>query len=95
VTQRLLITALGHWDVFNGWATGRGIQAQLLSVADLCDLLTYWMTRNLDSKERMSWEMEVYLPPPTVDLAELPPENPWSDEAEEAAFEAAMAAWQD
>jgi hypothetical protein len=70
--------------MFNGWALTHGVKPLKLDIADFCDVVYYWASRNADEADQAKLD-EVLGKPPPGENAEAPG---WSREEQMAAFEA-------
>lgn len=79
-----MLYAFGNWAVFNGWCVSRRVRPLRLELADFCDLVYYWLSRNADADEQAKLD-EVIGTPPAGEDGEAPG---WSREETMAAFNA-------
>lgn len=79
MTTRTLATALDYWPSFNGWCISQGVDCQELHPADFCDLVYYWLSKDLEAKERHRLDMDLTTPPANIAPSEDDPM--WSDDA--------------
>ncbi len=71
-------------EEFNGWCLSGGLFFRKLHPSDLCDLVYYWLTKELDGKAKYRLDFELNIPPANVAPAEDDPM--WSEDAEMAFF---------
>lgn len=67
VALRIFGTAIANWGEINGECIYRGIKPLKLSPSDFCDLILYFVTRNMDQKEQDAFGRKLYLPPRGVE----------------------------
>lgn len=85
VALRIFGTAIANWEQINGECIYRGIKPLKLSPPDFCDLVQFFITRNMDQKEQDAYGRKLWMPPPGVEPED---DNPyWGVEAEMRDFE--------
>lgn len=82
MTLRLLDLAASHWDLFDGWCAGRGLDPWRLPAHRMLSLIYFWANQFADDKQRLKFDMRLYMPPP----GEVAEEGPWTPEAEMQGF---------
>lgn len=73
-----------HRAIFNGWCLEQGIFFKKLAPEDLCDLIYWWLIKDMDEKARYRVDVDLTIPPANV----IPDENDpmWSEDAEMSFF---------
>ena len=83
MTLRLLLLALDHWTVLDGWAAARGLDIEDLPLGRGANLIYWWATRGAGSEAEVAkFRAALWRPPAGV----VPDRGPWSPAGENAAF---------
>lgn len=99
MTQRLVATAVAHWEEFDGYAVAHGMKPlQKLPLDRFCSFVYWMLTRNGDENAIAKFRADLWMPTPEAmsdpeSVAdERSPWNPANENKALAAFKAQLGA---
>ena len=87
---QLVASAAVHWRDFDGWAAERSLDLLDLPLHRFCNLVYARIVSNLDEKDRISFDADLFAPPPGADPDGEPPPG-WDQDQTGQMFTAALA----
>lgn len=54
--------AITHWAVFDGWCASRNVDSLELPIDRFCNLVYYWVTRNMKEDDRDGFDRRLSRP---------------------------------
>jgi hypothetical protein len=76
-----------YWQDFDGWCASRNVEPNELSIERFCNLVQFWVTRNMTKEDLDKFLVDLSRPPTGAGSQQLhAASGSWSRESELAQF---------